>query len=144
MRGGVYQPRKIRRVHIPKLGSKDRRPLGIPTVRDRIVQTALNNVIETIFERDFAEHSYGFRPGRSPKDALRRVDVLLKAGYRHIVDADLKSYFDTIPHRMLLDRIEHKIADSRVLKLIESFLTPGVMDGLVPFSVRDFRFRKSC
>lgn len=130
LRSGAYQPRRIRRVHISKPGSRDLRPLGIPTVRDRIVQTALRNVIEPIFERDFAEHSYGFRPNRGCKDALRRVDALLKAGYTHVVDADLKSYFDTIPHAPLMERIGHKIADGRVLDLIEAFLTQGVMDGL--------------
>jgi RNA-directed DNA polymerase len=130
LRSGDYQPRKIRRVHIPKPGSRELRPLGVPTVRDRVVQTALRNVIEPIFERDFAEHSYGFRPRRGCKDALRRVDVLLKAGYIHVVDADLKSYFDTIPHESLMGRMRHKIADGRVLDLIEAFLTQDVMDGL--------------
>jgi RNA-directed DNA polymerase len=127
---GTYQPRRIRRVHIPKPGSRELRPLGIPTVRDRIVQTALRNVIEPIFERDFAEHSYGFRPNRGCKDALRQVDALLKAGYSHVVDADLKSYFDTIPHAPLMERIGQQLADGRVLDLIEAFLTQGVMDGL--------------
>ena len=104
--------------------------MGIPTVRDRVVQTAVRMVVEPIFERDFAEHSYGFRPQRGCKDALRRVDELLKAGYIHIVDADLKSYFDTIPQDRLMSLVRQKVSDSRVLKLIEAFLNQGVFDGL--------------
>jgi RNA-directed DNA polymerase len=130
LRTGKYLPQSVRRVHIPKPGTKDTRPLGIPTVRDRVVQAAVVKVIEPIFERGFAEHSYGFRPGRGCKDALRRVDELLKAGYTFVVDADLKSYFDTIPHDRLMHRLRTKIRDGRVLTLIESFLQAGVLDGL--------------
>jgi RNA-directed DNA polymerase len=97
-------------------------------VRDRVVQAALRHVLEPIFETEFAEQSYGFRPGRGAKDALRRVDTLLKAGHHWVVDADLKSYFDTIPHDRLLALVQARVADGRVLALVESFLRAGVLE----------------
>jgi len=128
LRGGAYRPQPVRRAWIDKPGSNEKRPLGIPAVRDRIVQGALRHVLEPIFETDFAEHSYGFRPGKGAKDALRRVDTLLKAGHVWVVDADLKSYFDTIPHDRLLALVKERVADGRVLALVESFLRAGVLE----------------
>jgi RNA-directed DNA polymerase len=125
---GNYQPKPVKRVWIAKPGSAEKRPLGIPTVTDRVVQTALRMVIEPIFESRFHPHSYGFRPGRGCQDALRRVEELVKAGYTHIVDVDIKGYFDSIPHDRLMALVRERIADGRVLELIEGFLKQGVLE----------------
>jgi RNA-directed DNA polymerase len=130
LRTGKYQPQAVKRVWIPKPGSTEKRPLGIPCVRDRVVQTALLHVLEPIFDVTFAEHSYGFRHGRGCHHALERIEALLNEGFVHVVDADLKSYFDTIPKDRLMSRVRERVSDSRVLGLVEQFLQQGVMDGL--------------
>jgi RNA-directed DNA polymerase len=133
LKSGNYQPQPVQRKYIPKPGSKEKRPLGIPTVTDRVVQAALLQVLEPIFEPGFADNSYGFRPGRGCLDALLQVDAGLKEGYVHVVDADIKAYFDTIPHEPLLSLVRLKVKDEQVIELTRSFLEAGVMgeDGLL-------------
>lgn len=128
LRENRYEAKAVRRCWIEKMGSKEKRPLGIPTVRDRVVQSALLYVIEPIFEKGFHAHSYGFRPQRSAFEAIARVETLLGSGHTWVVDADIKGYFDSIPQEALLARIGEKIADSRVLELLRKFLRQGVMD----------------
>ena len=128
LREGTYQPRPARRVWIPKPGTLEKRPLGIPAVRDRVVQAALKHVLEPIFEREFVVQSYGFRPGKSAQGALKRVEELLKRGNCWVVDADLKGYFDNIPQDRLMEQVERRIKDGRVLGLVRQFLQAGVME----------------
>lgn len=128
LKSGDYRPEPVQRVWIPKLGSKELRPLGIPQVEDRVVEMALRNVIEPIFENVFAKHSYGFRPNRGAKDALRQVVQLLEEGQCWVVDADIKGYFDNIPQEQLMETVSEQISDGRVLALIEQMLKKGVME----------------
>lgn len=127
LREGTYEPRGVRRQMIPKPGGGER-PLGIPTIRDRVVQTAVVLILEPIFEADFEENVYGYRPGRSALDAVLKVREHLYAGLVHVVDADLSKYFDTIPHWDLLRSVARRVADGKILRLIKQWLKSPILE----------------
>lgn len=128
LRNRSYQSKAVKRKYIEKSASKEKRPLGIPTVTDRVVQQAVRLVIEPIFEKEFSENSYGFRPERSCHDALRAVEGQLHKGNHYVLDIDIKGYFESIDHKLLLDKIKERISDGRVLDLIEMFLKTGILE----------------
>jgi len=127
LKKGNFIPKPLRRVYIPK-GKSKLRPLGIPAVRDRIAQEVLRSLLSPIFERQFHDASYGFRPGRNCHMAIERILELHRQGYKVILDSDIKGFFDNIPHRRIMKAVADEVADGNILRLVEKFLKAGVME----------------
>ena len=128
LKAGTYRPRAVKRHYIPKPGTTKKRPLGLPCVRDKVVQEALRSLIEPIFEIEFLAGSHGFRPEHSTDTACQQLEKILEDGKGWVVDADITGFFDNIDHERLLDEVNRRIADGKVLKLIRAFLEAGVME----------------
>jgi hypothetical protein len=132
---GMYIPREILRVDIPKPGSKETRKLGIPIVQDRVLQQAILQILQDIFEPDFSDNSFGFRPGRSAHDALLKAKEHVQAGFNWVVDIDLEKFFDKVNHDMLMSRIAKKVGDKSLLKTIRRYLNAGILDMRIPVNI---------